>query len=187
MSRSQHKITRRTVLAGAAQAAAVGVVFAGHSPQQGPEIGKDARTVNLDDYVIWDAHGHLGMDGNTPQQRLDSLLRAADRMHVERVIAFMGYPWSYDPDPDEMRRQNDQVLDAVEHSGGRAFGFVYLNPKHTQESVAELDRCVRDGPMVGIKLWVALHCDDERLDPIVERATELKAPVLQHTWRQDHG
>src|SRR3954453_14405641 len=36
--------------------------------------------------------------------------------------------------------------------------------------------------MVGVKLWVAMHANDPQLDPIVERATELKAVVFQHTW-----
>ncbi len=108
-------------------------------------------------------------------------------MGIERVILFMGYPFSEDPSPDELRRQNDQVLQALELSGGRAFGFVYLNPNHTQVSLQELDRCVRDGPMIGVKLWVALRCHDERLDPLVQRASELKAPILQHTWYKITG
>jgi predicted TIM-barrel fold metal-dependent hydrolase len=36
--------------------------------------------------------------------------------------------------------------------------------------------------MVGVKLWVARRCADEQIDPIVKRATELKAVVFQHTW-----
>jgi len=108
-------------------------------------------------------------------------------MGIERVIVFMGYPWAHDPSPREFRRQNDQVFEAIEHARGRALGFVYLNPKHTPECLAELDRCVRDGPMVGVKLWVALRCHDRRLDPIIERAAELNAPVLQHTWYKITG
>jgi predicted TIM-barrel fold metal-dependent hydrolase len=69
----------------------------------------------------------------------------------------------------------------------RAFGFVYLNPKYVEASLAELDRCVQDGPMVGVKLWVARHCSAPELDPIVKRAAELKAPVLQHTYIKATG
>ena len=69
MSASQYKMTRRTVLAGAAQAAAVGVVCAGQSPPPGREHAPEAQTVNLDDYVIWDAHGHLSSDGATPRKK----------------------------------------------------------------------------------------------------------------------
>ena len=75
-----------------------------------------------------------------------------------------------------------EVLRAIRAFPDRAFGFVYLNPKHTQASLDELNRCVRDGPMVGVKLWVAQHCNAPELDPLVARAAELKALILQHTW-----
>ena len=61
-------------------------------------------------------------------------------------------------------------------------GFVHLNPRHGLESLAELNRCVRDGPMVGVKLLTAIACSRPELDPIVARAGELHVPVLQHTF-----
>lgn len=115
------------------------------------------------------------------------LIGFADRMGIERLCVFMGMKWSYDPTPEDMRQQNDEVLAALERWHDRAFGFVYLNPNHVEASLAELDRCVRDGPMVGVKLWVARHCNTPELDPIVKRATELKAPVLQHTYIKATG
>src|SRR5262249_60032875 len=56
-----------------------------------------------------------------------------------------------------------------------------------EASLRELDRCVKDGPMVGVKLWVARRCHEAELDPIVRRATELNAPILQHTWIKATG
>ena len=41
--------------------------------------------------------------------------------------------------------------------------------------------------MVGIKLWVAEHCNAPSLDPIVARAAEHKAIVFQHTWLKITG
>ena len=132
---------------------------------------------------IWDLHCHLSnVAGNTPEQRLGKLLEYADRMGVSRLCVYMGLTWSYDPSPDDFRRQNDEVLAAIARWPDRAFGFVYLNPKHVRESIDELNRCVADGPMVGVKLWVARHASAPELDPIVARATELKAVVFQHTW-----
>src|SRR5581483_4807937 len=45
----------------------------------------------------------------------------------------------------------------------------------------------KNGPMVGVKLWVAKRCSAQELDPIIARATELKAPILQHTWLKATG
>jgi hypothetical protein len=131
---------------------------------------------------IWDIHCHLsGVPGGTPEARLGKLLEYAGRVGIARLCVFMGMQWSEDPSPEQMRQQNDEVLRAVRHFPDRAFGFVYLNPKHTQASLDELNRCVRDGPMLGVKLWVAQHCNRAELDPLIARATELKAIVYQHT------
>lgn len=138
--------------------------------------------------LIWDLHCHLsGVPGETPEARLGQLIQFADRMGIARLCVSMGMEWNYDPSPEQLRLENDAVLQAVRRFPDRAFGFVYLNPKHTQASLEELNRCVRDGPMVGVKLWVALRCHAPELDPIIERAAELKAVVLQHTWLKITG
>ena len=109
---------------------------------------------------IWDVHCHLAnLPGRTPEERLGRLLEFADRMGISRLCVYMGMTWSYDPSPAEFRKQNDEVLAAIARWPDRAFGFVYLNPKHPRESLDELNRCVADGPMVGVKLWVAKHAD----------------------------
>jgi predicted TIM-barrel fold metal-dependent hydrolase len=133
--------------------------------------------------MIWDLHCHLsGVDGRTPGERIAQLMEYADRMRIRRLVFFMGYPWSLDPAPDDFRRQNDQVIEALSHWHDRAFGFAYLNPNHPDESLKELDRCVANGPLVGVKLWVARKCSDAQIDPIIARAAELKAVIFQHTW-----
>jgi predicted TIM-barrel fold metal-dependent hydrolase len=131
---------------------------------------------------IWDLHSHLDVPGRTPEERMARLIKFADRMGIARLCVYMGMRFSYDPPPADFRRQNDEVLQAISHWHDRAFGFVYLNPKYVKDSLAEINRCVRDGPMVGIKLWVALRANAPELDPILERAAELKAVVFQHTW-----
>ncbi|MBM3841372.1 MAG: amidohydrolase [Verrucomicrobia bacterium] len=137
---------------------------------------------------IWDLHCHLsGLPGRTPEERLAKLLEYADRMGIARLCVYMGMEWAYDPSPEKLRQDNDAVLRAINRYPDRAFGFVYLNPKHTQASLDELNRCVRDGPMVGVKLWVAMRCNAPELDPLIARAAELKAVIFQHTWLKITG
>ena len=87
-----------------------------------------------------------------------------------------------DPTPEELTKINNQVLEALQHWHHRAFGFAYLNPNHLEFSLEEFDRCVRDGPMVGVKLWIARKCNTPELDPIVEHAASTNAVIFQHTW-----
>ena len=138
--------------------------------------------------TIWDLHVHLsGVSGATPAERMAQLIALADRMGIERLCVYMGIPWSRDPKPETFRKENDQVHEAIGKFPDRTFGFVYLNPKYVEESLAELDRCVARGPMVGVKLWVAKECRAAELDPIIRRAGELQAVIFQHTWLKVAG
>ena len=138
--------------------------------------------------LIWDVHFHLsGVSGETPEERMAQLIKYADRLGVQRFILSLGVPSVVDPSPKQVREANDQVLKALRAWPDRAFGFVYLNPNHLDFSLSEFDRCLRDGPMVGVKLWVARRCNAWELDPIVERATKMQAPILQHTWLKVGG
>ena|ERR1043166_1374057 len=138
---------------------------------------------------IWDNHCHIsGAPGKTPVEKMDYLLRHADRMGVERMSVHLGMQLGGEnPSPENLRSDNDAVLEAVRHAGKRAHGYVYLNPNHLEFSLKEFDRCVRDGPMVGVKLWVAKRCNAPELDPIVRRAAEMKAVIYQHTWLKVGG
>jgi predicted TIM-barrel fold metal-dependent hydrolase len=138
--------------------------------------------------VIWDLHCHLvGVPGRTPGERIARLIDVADRMGVERLILSMGMSLVPDPTPQQLRQQNDELLEALSHWHHRAWGLVYLSPKHPEASLQELERCVAQGPMVGVKLWVAVRCSDPRLDLLIRRAAELKALVFQHTWLKSGG
>lgn len=136
---------------------------------------------------IWDGHVHLAGVTGTIEARTDALLAHADRLGIERLVIFLGTIGPHDPKPDEVRQRNDEVLKAIAHAPDRILGFVYLSPKFQKESIEEIERCVRDGPMLGIKLWVAMRCQGPELDPIAERAAELKAPILQHTFFRRGG
>jgi uncharacterized protein len=138
---------------------------------------------------IWDIHSHLhAAPGDTPEQRMEFLIRCADRVGVERLILSQGYSADLHPTPDQLRQENDRVLRAVRRFPDRAYGSVYLSPSYVDFSLQEFDRCVRDGPMIGVgELEVDRRCNGPELDPIVERAVSMKAPILQHCWLKAGG
>jgi predicted TIM-barrel fold metal-dependent hydrolase len=138
--------------------------------------------------MIWDLHCHLnGFAGRTPEERMANLIRFADRMGIERVCVYMGLTFLHEPTPEQLRESNDMVLQAISHWNQRAFGFVYLSPQHLEFSLREFDRCVKNGPMVGVKLWVAKRASAPELDPIVEAAASMNAVIFQHTWHKTTG
>ncbi len=140
-------------------------------------------------FRIWDIHSHLhSVPGDTPEKRMEVLIRCMDRLGIERVILSQGYITDMHPTADLIRAENDRVMLAVRRFPQRAYGSVYLSPKFLDFSLREFDRCVRDGPMIGIgELEADMRCNAPELDPIVERAVSMKAPILQHTWLKLDG
>lgn len=138
--------------------------------------------------MIWDLHCHLsGVPGRTPEERMVKLLEYADRFQIDKLCVYMGLSFLLNPSPEDLRKQNDEVLQALQHWNDRAFGFAYVSGEHVDASLKEIDRCIANGPMVGIKLWVAKRCSAEDVDAIVQRAAELKAVIFQHTWFKTDG
>lgn len=137
---------------------------------------------------IWDLHCHLtGVAGRTPEERMTTLLEYASRLEIERICIYMGLQLLQHPTAPEMKQQNDEVISALAHYHDRAFGFCYVSGEHVEESLAEIDRHIGNGPMVGIKLWVAKKADDAAIDAIVERAAQHEALIFQHTWMKMDG
>lgn len=152
----------------------------------------------LTDARIWDLHTHLTADAGTPAASMERLLVYADRMDIDRVVVYMGRPGfvagkpadmyrARDPRPDDLRFQNDEVLETLRAFPDRTLGFVYLNPNYLDFSIEELNRTVADGPMVGIKLWTAARLSTPEHDRLIERAIELDAPIFQHSWLKVGG
>jgi predicted TIM-barrel fold metal-dependent hydrolase len=123
-----------------------------------------------------------------PREDADRLMGAARRAGVQQVCIFSLHPaCPYMPTPEQCRQANDYALRLRDLEPGFFLPFCYVNPMYPEQAVAEIDRCVGQERMVGVKLWVALRASDPRLDPVVGRAVELDVPVLQHAWRKTTG
>jgi predicted TIM-barrel fold metal-dependent hydrolase len=138
---------------------------------------------------IWDIHSHLhAVPGDTPEKRMEVLVRCMDRLGIERLLLSQGYSAYEHPTPDQFREENDRVLRAVMAFPDRAYGSVFISPAYLEFSLQEFDRCVRDGPMVAIgEIEADRRANVAEMDPIVERALALKVPILQHEWLKASG
>ena len=176
-------LNRRTVLKGLAAGFIANGVPAG-------AVGTDEEFRFEGFFSIWDAHSHLGsLHGDTPEERMAVLVRHMDRLGIERLILSQGYEqYVSHSTPDQIRIENDRVMRAVRHFPDRAYGSLYLNPENVAFCLQELDRCIRNGPMVCIgEIQTDVLCSSAALDPIVERATAMNVPILQHTWMKTGG
>lgn len=144
----------------------------------------------LKSYRIWDVHTHLNrFAGATTEEKVDDCLRWADHMGVERMLLLTAASGGRDPDGEKLRMMNDECMKAVKRAPDRFFGCAFMNPDYGQACLDEINRCVRDGPLVGIKFefdTVRLAGSPE-MDPIISRIGELHGVVMHHTFIQTVG
>ena len=80
-------------------------------------------------FRIWDIHNHLhSVPGDTPEKRMEVLVRCMDRLGIERIILSQGYSSEFHPTADGIRQENDRVMLAVRRFPERGYGSVYLSP-----------------------------------------------------------
>jgi len=166
---------------GAGSSLALSQAHAGNL-RSGSGLGEDLR--------IWDQHAHLGqVPGDTPEERMAFLIKCMDRLGVERLILSQGYSDDRHPNPaEQFRLENDRVMRAVKAFPDRAYGSVYLTPALPQFSMQELNRCVRDGPMVMIgEIEGEARCNIPEMDPLADWAAINEVVILQHEWLKAGG
>jgi uncharacterized protein len=164
-------------------AAAAGIVLG--SSLMGCTSNKESAISNYDlmkdvmKYRKIDAHCH-------PEYNLAKQIDIADRLGIgtmqisEPVTNFSGN----DPEgPDQVRKNNDRVLNAMKKYPDRFVGFFTLNPRYQKESLEELKRCIDLG-MAGYKGYTQVKVNDPLYYPIIEKLTDHKMIVFMHAFCQ---
>ena len=139
--------------------------------------------------MIIDTHAHLLAVGPAiDQAELAETLRQADAAGIDRIVMLGSVmnAWAH-PTLDDCKAVNDQTIAAVNQHPDRFAGAAYVNPRHGQAARDEIRRCVADGPLCGVKLWVSAPADHPTVDIVAETVIELDVPILQHAWNVTGG
>ncbi|MES2461325.1 MAG: amidohydrolase family protein [Armatimonadota bacterium] len=142
--------------------------------------------------MIIDAHVHIGRSFSAWRSENDAeadLVETAREVGISRLlVSSLGNTgYIHYPTPTEMRDANNHVLETIERFPNVIDGWCYVTPEHAAESLQEIRRCVSDGPMIGIKLWIARNASDASLEAIVAAAERLEVPILQHAFYKTTG
>jgi len=122
------------------------------------------------------AHEHVGM-GMTLADQID----LADRLGVEKLeVSFpIAAGGEITATPDEFRKCNDVVLNAMKQYPDRYLGSCFINPEYGRESLEEIKRCMDQG-MIGLKVYNQVKINDPLFYPVIEKLTDLKMIILMH-------
>ena len=143
-----------------------------------------------------DMHIHVPRQPGLPERPVDAQLRryfrAAPPPSVEEMAAkykeldILGVIFTVDTEtttglePDS----NDYVAGIVQKYPDQFIGFCCVDPWKGQIAVKELERCVKELGLRGLKLHPvhqAFYPNDTRFYPLYEKCMELNVPVLFHS------
>ena len=137
-----------------------------------------------------DCHNHInGRNINWGWKSNDLLIEAADKLGIDKLAVSIPVnrrfpmrdenPFEFKiPTMDDIRQNNDEVLEAMKRYPGRILGYCHIVPGY-KESIEEIDRCLDLG-MIGIKLYNQYKIWDPVFYPIIEKSIEEKFPLLVH-------
>jgi len=124
-------------------------------------------------FPVIDYHNHL--DAQEPGE----MLRVMDECGIERIVNITMHT-------GEMALEMIQKFHSVAAKRFATYGWMDWSdvqaPGFFERSVERLERLVEHGAC-GLKIWKdgsLLRIDDERLDPIYEKAAELGVPIMYH-------
>jgi len=137
--------------------------------------------------MIIDIHTHhyLGRETLKLPEPVEPLMRLAKQAGVTRMN-LLGNIFRTErirPPARDLKAINTLTMRQVRAHPDFLTGFCYLNPMLDGLFLLdEIDRCIADGNLSGLKFEIDLNCRDPRLDPLLARARELDTPVLHHSW-----
>lgn len=131
---------------------------------------------------IWDIHCHPAeprVRGRTFTEKLEHVIEVAGRMGIERL----GLLVRADKDAREIEQALVRYRDKV-------FGLLWMTlwNDRPERHIDALNRWVRDGPMVGIKLAGNDGvCSWPVYEPVFEHAARLESLIFIHAWLKVGG
>lgn len=131
-----------------------------------------------------DMHNHVNMSSRHPSLIDESCRRTGiEWTAVSNIRA---------QNPQQMKENNDVVLEAMRLYPNRILGSCYIHPGWQKESLEEIDRCVDNGMVMVGELYDDYKINDPVYFPIIERCIRHNIPVMMHAaapiggWRPEY-
>lgn len=131
------------------------------------------------EYHTIDAHNHVWLKaGVLDQERMQFVLDASESLGIEKICVSTPI-LSPCVSAEKCRIANNAVIEAMAYSD-KFIGFCFVDAAAGGDAVAEIDRCILQHGMRGIKLYHQHKVQSRTQAPVMKRAAELGVPILMH-------
>ena len=111
------------------------------------------------------------------------LARAAKDMGMDKLLISCPITAEAYCPPERFIQANNIVAEAVRLHPDVFLGMCFVNPGYQREALAEIDRCVNELGMVGVKLYHQYFIDDPVQFPLIETCLAKDLPILMHAGK----
>jgi len=134
--------------------------------------------------MIVDCHVHIGKSTRLQiDAGADMLVRIADELQIDKICCTDLTALFYD-----MHEGNALLAAEMKRYPDRILGYASLHStRFGQEAIDEINRCVHDYGMRGLKIYSTpeMSIAEPCTIPILEACTQLDVPILAHTTPQE--
>ncbi len=144
--------------------------------EQKMNLFKDNTVVNWHEHVWFDENGKLDI------AHCERLVEAAHRTYTDTLVCSLPIMGGH-PTHEDVVKCNDTLYEAMKRYPGIMKGMAFINPGYIRESLDEIDRCVNELGMIGVKLYNHYYISDPIVRDLIEKCIELDIPILEHAGK----
>jgi len=85
--------------------------------------------------------------------------------------------------PELFKAANAAVYEAMKAYPDVYYGMAYVHAGYLKDALYEIDHCIQDLGMVGLKIYFDYFLDDPIQHPIIEKCIELDIPLMIHSMK----
>lgn len=133
--------------------------------------------------VNW--HEHVWFKPGTRElnvEQCDQLVQYASEVGMDILVCSLPIAGGM-PTPEDIKLCNDAVYQAMKRHPKVIKGLAFINPGYTREALDEIDRCINELGMIGVKLYNHYFASDPVVRPIIEKCIDLDIPMLWHAGK----
>lgn len=122
-----------------------------------------------------DAHAHLGyQQSHAIKAEVEEVVSVADKLNLDKICVSGTSPNFFEA--------NRLVNNAMKEYPQKILGYAWINPHYGEKAIKEMEKCIREYGMIGIKLHYAdwYPTDSPIVFPVIKKAIDLDIPILFH-------
>ena len=131
-------------------------------------------------------HEHVWFQGGAANPVLNVALlekhmAAYDAMGFDKLVMSLPVTNPKRCSVELFKAANTAVYESMKRYPGKIYGMAYVHAGHIKEALYEIDHCVQDLGMVGLKLYYDYFMDDPVQFALAEKCIDLDIPILIHS------